>query len=215
MAEKTANGFVIHKGVDENGVPYSGIFGKDIPTPVGRIAFVNLAQPAGAGNKAKYGLALLVSKTDEKQKPELRAIQEMAKLLALDFWGDKAADMSKRITRPIFGNGDEPSSTGKVYEGYPGHWVINAKNKKGAEHAQGFKVLGNMLVDQFQAGMLCRLVVSPYLNKDGFSYTLRAIKLVSDDGVRFGGAPDPSSLLDNLDDAVAAVNSSVNLEGVI
>ncbi len=214
--DKTPNGFSINKGTDLSGVPFSGIFGTDTVTPVGRIAFVDLVTPKG--QRPKYGLALLVSKTDEKAKPELKALQEKCKLMAIDFWGDKAGDMLKKAKRPFLGNGDEPSSTGKIYEGYAGNWVINARNKNSSDHAQGFKVLGNMLPDQFQSGMLCRLVVAPYLNADGYSYTLRAIKLVNDDGVRFGGAPDPTGLLDNLDDAVSAVNSnigSVDLAGLI
>ncbi len=212
MSDKTtANGFYIHKGEG-----FSGIFGKDIPSPVGRIAFVNLVTPTGKPTP-KYGLALLVDKTDEKAKADLKAIQEMDKLMALDFWGEKAGDMLKKVKRTFFGNGDEPSSTGKIYEGYEGMWVINARNANSHENARGFKILGNMLPDQFQSGMLCRLVICPYLNPDGYSYTLRAIKLVKDDGVRFGGAPDPTSLIDNLDEAVAAVNagSGIDLGGMI
>lgn len=211
MSDKTtANGFYISKGDN-----YIGIFGKDCVTPVGRIAFVDtLVTPQGTPTP-KFGVTLLASKTDEKAKPELKAIQEMARLMALDLWGDRAQEMLKKIKRPFLNDGDEPSSTGKVYEGFPGNWVINARNKFNHEHTKGFKILNNMLPEQFQAGMLCRLVVSPYLNSDGFSYSLRAIKFVSDDGVRFGGAPDPSSLLENLDDAVAAVQSNTDLSSLI
>jgi len=209
--KKTANGFFINKGEG-----FIGIFGKDCVTPVGRIAFVNLETPTGKPTP-KYGLSLLVDKKDEASKAELKAIQEMGKLMLVDLWGDKAADMAKKIKRPVFGDGDEPSNTGKVYEGYPGNWVISARNQYSHEHARGFKILNNMLPGQFQSGMLCRLVVCPYLNADGFSYSLRAIKLVKDDGVRFGGAPDPSSLLANLDDAVAAVSTGkdINLDGLL
>lgn len=214
MAEnKTPNGFNIVKGDN-----FICIFGKDAVTPVGRIAFVDTLVKASGKPTPKYGVAFLASKTDEKAKPELKAIQEMGKLMAVDLWGDKAGDMLKRIKRPLFGNGDEPSSTGKIYEGYAGNWVINARNAHNHEHAKGFKILGNMLPEQFESGMLCRLVVVPCLSSDGFSYGLRAIKFVNDDGVRFGGAPDPTGLLSNLDEAVSAVNSnigSVDLAGLI
>jgi len=211
-APKTPNGFSINKGDN-----YIGIFGKDIPSPLGRIAFVDTLTKAAGTPTPKFGVALLIDKNDEAQKPELKAIQEMAKLMAIDLWGEQAANMLKKIKRNVFSNGDEPSSTGKIYEGYPGNWVINARNAYPAGHAKGFKVYGNFEVEQFQSGMICRLVISPYLNSDGFSYTLRAIKMVKDDGVRFGGAPDPTNLLDNLDQAVAAVttNSEINLEGLI
>lgn len=209
MAEKnkTPNGFSLNIGDG-----YSGIFGKDILTPVGRIAFVNLVTPTGKPTP-KYGLSLLVDKKDETAKSELKAIQEMCKLMVVDFWGDRAGEMIKKIKRPIFGDGDSPSSTGKMYEGYAGNFVLNARNQHPPEHPRGFKIAGNNIMrEQFQSGMLCRLNVSPYLNADGFSYTLRAIKLIKDDGVRFGGAPDPTGLLDAVDDAAGAVNSTDNID---
>jgi len=55
------------------------------------------------------------------------------------------------------------------------------------------------------------------LNQDGFSWKLRTIKFIEDDGVTFGGAPDPSSLLDGLDQAVQATNNNnveINLDNL-
>lgn len=219
---KTANGFTIHSGTGKNGIPYSGIYGTALATSLGRIAFVNLAAPSGVGDQAKYSVAHLTPKdSPENEKNMLRAIQTICKLMMVDFWGDKAGDLFKRIKRPILVDGDEPSSTGKIYDGYPGNWIINAKNKFPAGHTQGFKILNpNMLPEQFESGMICRLVVTPYLNADGFSYGLNDIKFISakDDGVRFSGVPDSSGLIDHLDEAVAAVNSNatnLNFEGVI
>lgn len=216
MSDKTtANGFYINRGDN-----YIGIYGKDIATPLGMIAFANGLATASGKPKPKFAIALLFGKTDESVLPEVTAIKNMAKLMAVDLWGDKAGDMLKRIQYPLFGDGDQPSkTTGKVYEGYEGNFVINAKNEFGAGHAKGFKILGGMEAEQFESGMVCRLTVCPYLNSDGFSYKLRAIKYVADKdkGIRFGGAPDPTGVIDNLDQAVAAVssNATINLNGLI
>jgi hypothetical protein len=203
MSDKTTkNGFFISKGEG-----YVGIHGKDILTPPGRIAFVNLVTPTGSPTP-KYGLSLLVDKNDQQAQKQLAEIKTMGKLMAVDLWGENAGTMIKKIKRPIFGDGDEPSSTGKTYEGYPGNLIINARNKNNHESARGFKIHGNMLPDQFQSGMICWLIVQPYLNADGFSYTLRGVKLKEDDGKRFGGAPDPSGLFDALGEAESAVKDN-------
>lgn len=210
MADKTKNGFTLN-------AKWGGIFGMDIASPLGRIAFVSLDKPTGQnGQTPKYGLALLVSKTDEAQKAHLKAIQEMCKLMVNDLWGDRAEEMVKKIKRGFFSNGDTPSSTGLVYEGYAGNWVINARNANPNGHSRGFKILNpGMAPESFESGMICRLTIQPYLNADGFSYSLRAIKLVKDDGVRYGGAPDPTGVIDHLDEAVAAASADMGSMSVV
>lgn len=201
MSNKTANGFTLNP-------KWGGIYGQDIASPLGRIAFVSLDKATGQnGQTPKYGLALLVSKTDEAQKVYLKKMMDMMKLMIKDLWGDRAAEMIKKIKRGFFADGDASSSTGKTYEGYPGNWVINARNAEPNGHSQGFKILNaGMAPEAFEGGMICRLTVQPYLNADGFSQSLRAVKLIKDDGIRFGGAPDPTGVIDHLDEAVAAAS---------
>jgi len=210
MSNKTANGFTLNP-------KWGGIFGVDIATPLGRLAFVNLDKPTGQnGQTPKYGVAFLMPKGEglhtksyEEQKKHLVAMQEQAKLMIQDLWGARAAEMVKKMKRGIFVDGDVASSTGKVYEGYPGNWVINPRNAEPNGHSRGWKILNDgMSPEMFESGMICRLTVQPYLGVDGFSYSLRAIKLVHDDGVKFGGAPDPSGVIDNLDEAIQAVNAA-------
>ncbi len=134
----------------------------------------------------------------------------MCKLMAQDLWGANAEENLKKIKRGYFGDGDSPSTTGKVYDGYAGTRVINARNGKPRGHNQGWRILNEgMEPEQFEAGMICRLTLQPFLNSDGYSYSLRAIKFIKDDGVRFGGAPDPASVMDHLDNAVAAVSANL------
>lgn len=217
MSNKTANGFTLN-------TQWGGIFGTDIATALGRIAFISLDKPTGLnGQTPKYGLALLTpkkeglhDKTIEQQVTHLKAIQEMCKLMVQDLWGARAEEMLKKTKRGIFVDGDTASSTGKVYEGYPGNWVINARNASPAGHSRGWKILNpGMAPESFESGMICRLTVQPYLGPDGFSYSLRAIKMVKDDGVRFGGAPDPTGVIDNLDAAVAAASANIGEFGAL
>lgn len=212
---KSPNGFTVQVWTKDR--PYSGIYGTDIASPLGRIAFVSLATAVGApGQKPKFGLSLLVPKKEglgdksfENQKEFLVGIQKQCLLMAQDLWGDKAQDNLKLIKRQFLRNGDDESSNGKTYEGYPGNYVIIARNAMPLGHNRGWKILNpDKTVDSFESGMICRLTIQPYLNADGFSYALRAIKLIKDDGVRFGGAPDPSSTIDHLDEAVAAVSAA-------
>jgi hypothetical protein len=176
------------------------VYGKDIFTPVGRASFVYLAEPQApfqAGQDPKYSISLLIPKDDETAKAQLREIQTMCQKLAAQKFGSKIPPFAQ----PIFRDGDD-----KEYQGYPGNWVIVARNKNKSGHSQGFKILGDVLPESIEAGMLVRLQVQPMVGQNGFSYKLRGIKLVKDDGVRFSAAPDGASLLEGLDDAVAAVS---------
>lgn len=191
---------------------FGGIHGVDVASPLGRAAFLFLAKKNTKFKPEKYGLALLIDKTDKEQIAQLKVIQAQCKELVTALWGDKAEENLKKIKYPMFVNGDEKSNL----QGYAGHWVINAKNEFGPGHAQGFKILNkDMEPDSFEAGMIIRCTLQPGVGPDGFFYKLRAIKKVKDDGVRFAGGPDAASVIDHLDEAVQAVNagdaSSVNV----
>lgn len=173
--------------------------------PLGRIAFLSLEKPNTTFDKPKFGLNLLIDKNTE-EKALLKPILDVAKKLPKLLWGDKAEEMYKKITNVPFRNGDD-----KEYEGFEGHYVVVANNPKGPKQAGGIKILNQgMEPEQFEAGMTCRLSVSLGLGKEGYFYKLNAIKLVKDDGVRFAGGPDGSSVIEDLDTAVevASVNQT-------
>lgn len=207
MSEKTKNGFNL--AADK-----TAIWGPDLVSPECRIAFADnlvTAKSSKEGAKPKFGCTLLASKSDEAVKADLKKIQATCALMLQDLFGDKAADAMKtfKANRMYFRDGDTPSATGKIYTGYEGMWAIVAKNEFGAGHSRGFKVIGK-LPEQFESGMIVRASIQPYLNQDGFSWGLRAIKFIKDDGTRFGGAPDASGLLDEFDSAVDAAANSNN-----
>lgn len=180
----------------------STIFGEDILSPLGRIAFVNLAKPEPKYNR--YGLSLLVDKKDPKEVEQLKKIQAQCGALAQAFFGEKWQEAVKKLKHPPLRNGDE-----QQYDGYPGSWVIVANTKFGANHSKGFAIRNeDMEADSYEAGMICRLEIQPGISREqGFFYKLRAIKKVKDDGKRFDGAPPAGSLLDTIDDAVEEVTT--------
>ena len=177
---------------------YGGLHGEDIPTPVGRAAFVYLDKPNTKFAPAKYGLTILFDKKDKKAIEQLRAIQAMCTEMATELFKGK---VPKNFEQPIFRDGDGESSK---YEGFPGNWYIVAKNDK----RSGFTILDDVLPEAIEAGMLVRAQVQPYVDPKGFSYKLRGLRLVKDDGVRFKVAPDGTALIKGLDEAVAAVSVS-------
>lgn len=175
----------------------------DFPLPLAYIAFVNLASPNTKFQPPKYGVSFLIDKgTEEKQL--LKNIQEAAKQLPGLLWKDKKEENYKKISNPLFRNGDE-----KEYEGYEGKYVIVGKNGAGPGKPNGIQILNQgMEPEQFEAGQICRGYVQLGLNKDGFFYKLKAIKFIKDDGTRFAGAPPVEDIDGDVDAAVSAASKN-------
>lgn len=192
---------------------YRGIYGKDVVLPLARCTFLNLKEPNTKFNPPKYGLTLLVQKENNPEENLLQAAKTVcSEMLAqlteylhqLDTKEKKTklslADYRKefkiRMKYPHFRDGDSLEK----YDGHVGNWVIVAK----AGDITKVKILDGRTPDDFIAGQIVRAQVTPYLGPDGFSYQLRALRLIKDDGVRLagGGAVD---MLSQLDDAVEAV----------
>lgn len=198
-----------------------GVHGnKDLVTPMGRAAFVYLArrnekyinQKTGKG---KFQVTILFEKKNEAVIQQLKEIQDIGNDMR-EFYATKEYEKSgkklqypdfrkrafdKMIDQPIFRDGDMAK-----YDGFAGHWYIIAKNDENSG-PNGIKFSDNRLPEEFEAGQLVRAQVRLYVDKQGFAYNLRRIKLVKDDGFRFQGASAPD-LLSGLDDAVEAVKDS-------
>lgn len=197
---------------------YGGIHGNDIFTPLCRIAFVELVNPNTKFVPHKYGCTLLADKKDETVKKQLKEIQTMCTAMAeqmiqasyaklkgvkpeLELY--RAQVLSGMTGQPIFRDGDTTA-----YEGFAGHWALVCKNKARFPDKDGFIILNNTPPEAFVAGMLVRAQVQPYCDPKGFSYKLRGLNLVKDDGLRYASAVTGVSLLAGLDEAVAAVKVS-------
>lgn len=204
-----------------------GLHGNDTYTPIGRIAFVNLVSPQiykpDPTSAPRYGVTLLIPKDMDKQsleiietriKKEIGDIREawlkkeFAKLSGkVKYEAFKTAKVAAMEGRPFLRDGDM-----QKYEGFADHYYIRANNPN-REGTGGFLILDGRTPEEFEAGMLCRLQVSPMVDANGVSYKLKAIRLIKDDGVRFksgAGAPD---LLTNLDDHVADAKVSADENG--
>jgi len=193
---------------------FGGLHGSDTLTPVGRIAFVNLAKPNVKFDPPKYGATLLFDKKDETVLKTLKSIQALCNDMAEEFCKIlfarekpkmlypkfKEAIIAGFAAQPIFRDGDM-----KEYDGFAGNWYIVAKNDKRPGMSGGIKILDDKMPEEFESGMLVRAQIQPYLDKKGFSYKMRGIRMLADDGIRFSVAPDGASLLAAMDDAVDAV----------
>lgn len=186
---------------------FGGLHGEDTFTPWARAAFVNLVTPSAKFEPPKYGLVLLVPKSVDgfpaectDKNAQLKVIQTMCKEMAAQMFGDDVPELEY----PIFNDGDHKDYA--EYDGYAGHWVISARNAEQPIMSAGQNVSGVI------AGMWVRAQVQPYLNSKGFSYKLRGLKIVLDDGKRYGKAVSGTSLLDKLDDAVLSAGATDTVE---
>lgn len=185
------------------------------PTARGRLSFIHLKEPNPKYKPAKYGFSLIFDNaTADQDKPLLDAIKAECTKMAQFYVKTHLAKYARALKRPqltakelleikvahwnskqpVFRDGD---TTG--YQEYAGTKYIVAKNP-----SPDFICVG-LTRSEFEAGMLCRAVVQPYLGEDGFAYKFTTLKLIKDDGVRFKSAPTGASMLDGLDEAVAAV----------
>lgn len=202
-----------------------GVHGNDVITPVGRAAFLYLTKrndkfPNPRTGKGKYGITLLFKKDDEIIKTQLKAVQDMCVDMANFFAQNQWKKTDKKIPfakfkesviaafagQPFLRDGDTTK-----YEGFSGHWYIVAKNDE-ISGAGGIVLQDNRHPEEFEAGMLVRAQVQPYLDKKGFSYKLRRLKLIKDDGFRFAAAAGPD-LLSSLDEGIEAISAYSKDEG--
>ncbi len=201
---------------------FGGLHGKDTYTPIGRIAFVYLVNPntyQGDGKaNSTYSVSILISKekdaqTDavvEKIKKELKPLQdawvlkEHKKTPKVPFDKFREAKLVGMAARPWIKDGDM-----KTYEGFAGHNYIQANNKV-RDGKGGILFLDGRAPEEFEGGMICRLQLTPRVDSNGFSWKLKAIRLIQDDGFRFNIASGPPDLLSGLDDAVAAATASLS-----
>lgn len=203
-----------------------GIHGNVLPTGKGRISFVYLAEPNPKYAPPKYSFTLAFNaEDDEANALQLNAIKTMCSEMAQQYAVENLAKYKKALkndkltdkellkikvdhwnaNRPVFRDGDST----EVAE-FKNCRLIVVKRK--AEEIKDVMFLG-LERQEFKAGMLCRAVVSPYLDKDGFSYKLHTLKLIRDDGTRYSAAPTGASLLQGLDDAAEQASSYADSEG--
>lgn len=155
-------------------------------TPLFRAAFVNLFKPTQVQGKgdAKYSIVMLFPK-DSDMHPIKKAIRA-AKIQAFGTNKDKWPEIASPVR-----DGDEPSKTGQVYEGFAGHWAVRAtsnENSKPGVFDEDVQPITE--VSQFYPGCYavayCFAYVWEYNGEHGVSFILDHVQKQRD-GKPFGG----------------------------
>lgn len=208
--------YKIHK--HEKGVT---LYGKRLITPLGRLAFPALVKPKvfEENGVPKYSVSLLFDKADTEQKSQVEAIEaevnkmkvELAKFLFESMGerkGETAEAKQKRFVdfatglkaemagRPTFRDGDM-----QKYDSHHGCIYISCNSKDRPV------ILDGREASELQAGMIVRAEVQPSVSKQGVAWGISAIRLVKDDGTRFGGnaASATPELWDGFKDEVSVI----------
>jgi hypothetical protein len=183
---------------------FGGLHSPDLITPWARASFVNLKSPSTKFDPPKYGVTLLCPRNEAEypeackdKKAPLKIFQQTAIEMAEMLFGAKVPDLEYNFLRD--GN-SFVDNDGEIYTGFKDQFVIVAKNSEQPTPATG------QSFDTIVAGVWVRAQVQMYLNKDGYSYKLRGIKFLLDDGVRYNSAPPGDSMLNELDDVIENIN---------
>lgn len=200
------------------------IYGEDVITPKCRAQFVHLVTPntprGFENSRKKYRIVLCQPKNLEGGEKELRKkhlemcnamfMQLTEALHALDTKAKKTklslADYRKEYQQKMKYAPYRDGDTSGDYDGYAGCELIHAnaagEDKEGRviDPTDAIVFLDGIIPQDIKAGMLVRAQIQPCLGEQGFSYTLRRIRLLADDGTRYssGGGTD---LLSGADDA--------------
>jgi hypothetical protein len=92
-------------------------YGEAVMTPEFRAAFANVFEPKEFNGKKKYTITMLFPKGTD-----LSELKREAEKVALAYFKGK---LPANFKNP-FKNGDLPNSQGNVFDGFPGHTVVNA-----------------------------------------------------------------------------------------
>jgi len=188
---------------------YGMVFGHDTVTPSGRLVWSSLVKPKENTLPPKPGQAPTPPRYEQtilldKSRPEVKAfIDELTVTtdeMLVEFNQGKKAQLGNC---KVVADGDEFDM--EKYPYYKNCWVIVARNAK-----SDFKILNEKKEttspDIVKGGMIGKLLVQPLITAHGISYKLIAVKIVKDDGVRFGGGSrtdgDLASKFDDAEDVI-------------
>lgn len=187
---------------------WGNMFGKeDLVTPVGRVQWVYLNEPNAKFGDPKYSCVLLVPKTDENKQAFANILAE-CQSMSSEKYGKKIPEFKYPPVRD--GNADYNDGEGKKGEEYKDCWWIKASC---IEPPAVFDAKREDIApDSIKAGMHCRLLIQPIMFDNGFSYRLKAVQFVKDDGTRYRGAFDPKSKFSAFDTPEEAPQVEIQAE---
>jgi hypothetical protein len=173
-------------------------------TPVFRVAFPNVFEPqAMKGGEPKYSVVMLFPKD-----ADLRALKTAMKAAKVAAFGPDKTKWPE-IESPVK-DGDVPSSTGEIYEGFAGHYAIKASSNKNSKPGV-FDENVNPITDpaQFYPGCYaiayCFAYVWEFNGRHGVGFILDHLQKQRD-GEPFGGRKPGQAIFK----PVARTNSIAN-----
>lgn len=173
---------------------FGNIFGEQMLTPMGRADYCFLNEPNDHFKPAKYSVNILFKK-GETDKADLNKMIAKCGELAKQKYGDKKTGFKYGPIR----DGDAENDKGKAP--HPGYYYIKATS---ATKVPTIQSKGGRNVDIEAAtilpGNLIICMVQPIMFDDGFSWGLRGVQFVKDDGVKFFHGPDVKDMFSIFSD---------------
>lgn len=176
------------------------VYGEELIFPQGRLAWCNHLvtpqepmepKPGEQKGKPRYGVDLLIPKTDDNTEFFTRLSNMLTEMVAL---------YNEGLPTTLAINSFVSDGDAKDTEQYPfnaGNWVFTARN------AEKPRCINAAAADidpaTLAGGMTGRIVATPMITAKGVSYKLTIVQMISDDGTRFaGGRRDSTDLLKAL-----------------
>lgn len=162
-----------------------------VKTPVGRFSWPSLVTPKpgmpqadGSVGQPRYEITVCIPKDGKGVTEFLADLNFYRDEMVPIFNQKRAAKLGEIDVMGKYGDGD--TADHEKYPYYKGCWIISARNSK-----QEFNVMDANGDDLDPAaivgGMQGRLLIRPLVTGHGMSFKLEIVKLLKDDGVRFGG----------------------------
>lgn len=176
---------------------FKHVYGEELNTPAGRIAFVHLVtpqdppppEPGQAPGQPRFEATLVLDKNSQYVGPFLEEIATMAGEM-LDCYNE--GNPAKLSIESVVKDGD--SYDMEKYPYYKNSWILVARNVKQPESLDS--QAENIAHSSFIGGQQCRFRVQPLITSKGLSYKLKVVQLLRDDGTRFaGGVKDYKNLM--------------------
>lgn len=184
---------------------YGHVYGKSVPTPIGRIGWPHLVKPKDAPppqegqpqGAPRYESTLFLPKENPAVVDFVKMLKEMTDEMLELFNHKRAAALGACLLFGKGGDGDEGDH--EKYPFFKGNHILVAKNVKPVKVVdRERKIIETALIT---GGLQTRFVINPIVTAHGISYKLEAVQFWKDDQTRFAGSVrDATELFDACGD---------------
>ena len=183
--------FTVNK--DKNG----NVWGSSFATPACRCAFVSLVTPKlqkkfkeGDPDTCKFEMTLLLDPTDKTHAAWCEQTKKYVNAMKEEFNDGR----DTQIGDVKIGKDGNKLNKEDRYPFYENRIVIQTRvpeKFKPTCYGANMEVIYNSVI---QGGMVVKAVITPLLTNTGISYRLGKVRLVSDDGTRFGNVVNEAAM---------------------